>query len=155
RGEEVVDLADLLADRLRDHLVLGGDGERLDPEVDEAEPRPLGHVRIGDRAQAADRVVRDRLLRELPELPPGLVEAGEVEVALRAEVPVEDRLGDPGLAGDLGRGGAAVALAEEDAAGRVEHGLAACLRRETSPDGAHAASTAAAGACAGSGWCTL
>ena len=66
-------------------------------------------------------------------LPPRLVEAREVEVALRAEVPVEDRLGDPGLAGDLGRRRAAVALLEEDAAGRVEHDLPAVFGREPRP----------------------
>ena len=116
--------------RLGDHGVLGGLGERLDPEVDEPELRALRHVGVGDRAEAAGRVLRERLLGELAELPPRLVEAGEVEVALRAEVPVEDRLGDPRLAGDLGRRRAAVALLEEDPAGGVEHRLPALLGRE-------------------------
>ena len=41
---------------------------------------------------------------------------------------VEDRLGDPGLARDLGGRRAAVALLEEDAAGRVEHAPAGAPR---------------------------
>src|SRR6266511_3806175 len=49
-----------------------------------------------------------------------LVEAGEIEVALRGEVAVEDRLGHAGLAGDLGRGRPSVAAAGEDAAGGIE-----------------------------------
>jgi hypothetical protein len=52
-------------------------------------------------------------------LPDG-VEAGEVELALRGEVPVEHRLGDAGLARDLRRGRAAVAALGEDAAGRLD-----------------------------------
>ena len=57
-GEEVVHLADLLAQRLGDHRVLRGLGQRLDPEVDEAELRPLRHVGVGDRPEAAGRVRR-------------------------------------------------------------------------------------------------
>ena len=92
-----------------DHGVVGGLGERLDPEVDEPEPRALRHVGVGDRAEAAGAGRRRAPPRRARGTAPRLVEAGEVEVALRAEVPVEDRLGDARLAGDLGRRRAAVA----------------------------------------------
>ena len=54
---------------------------------------PLRHVGVGDRAEAAcpDRR-RSPPPHDSRKLPPRLVEAREVEVALRAEVPVEDRL---------------------------------------------------------------
>src|SRR5579872_2840656 len=100
-GEEIVHLADLPAHRLGDDGVVGSLAERLDPEVDEPELRAFGHVRVGDRAEARVRVTRERLLGLLAEALPGLVEAGEIEIALGAEMAVEDRLGDSGLTRDL------------------------------------------------------
>src|SRR5205814_3699920 len=108
------------------------------------------HVGVGDRAEAADGILRERLLCGLAEAAPCLVEAGEVEVALGAEVAVEDRLGDACLAGDLGRRRAAVRRAREHAAGGVEHRLPTCDCREPRSRRTHAAisgtSTAAASA---------
>src|SRR5205823_10549340 len=46
---------------------------------------------------------------------PHVVERGEVEVALRREVPIQDRLRDPGGARDLGGRRTAVAALREDA----------------------------------------
>src|SRR4051812_9587989 len=116
-GEECVHLAHLVAERSRDHAVLGSLGQRLDPEVDHSQALALRHVAIRDDAEALDRVGRDRLAGLLTEGRPGVAEAGEVEVALRAEVPVENRLGDAGLAGDLGCRSAAVAGAREHGPG--------------------------------------
>ena len=118
------------AHRLRDHRVLGGLGQRLDPEVDEPELRALRHVGVDDRAQAARRDPSASASSAISrKLPPGLVEAGEVEVALRAEVAVEDRLGDPRLARDLGRRRAAVARARRRRGRRCRAPPAAARRR--------------------------
>ena len=68
--------------------------------------------------------------RSLAEAAPRLVEAREVEVALRAEVAVEDRLADARLARDLRGRRPAVARAGEERARRVEHGLPPRLRRQ-------------------------
>src|SRR5207248_6816707 len=81
--------------------------------------------------------------RDLAEARPRLVEAREIEVALRAEVPVEDRLGDARLARDLGGRRTAVARPREDAAGGVEHRLPPCVRGQAVADLRHAASAIA------------
>src|SRR5207249_1686556 len=72
---------------------------------------------------------------------------------LRAEVPVEDRLRDAGLTGDLRGRRAAVALAEERLAGRVEHGLPALHGGEARPGrgGELRHASASTEACPGSG----
>ena len=91
----------------------------------EPQLRALRHVGVRDRAEAAaaGSSASAALGARLAEARPRLVEAGEVQVALRAEVPVEDRLGDPRLARDLRGRRAAIARAREDAAGGVEHRL--------------------------------
>src|SRR5262249_6644152 len=107
-GEEGVDLADLPAYRLCDRRGVRRPLPRPDPPGGPADAGTARHVRVADHAETAARVVCERLLGRCPEARPRLVEAREVEVALRAEVPVEDRLGDPRLARDLGRRRAAV-----------------------------------------------
>src|SRR5690348_16963750 len=148
--EEVVHLAHLPAKRRCDHAILRRLGERLDPQVDEPDPRALRHVGVGDRAETAVRIVRDRLLADRAEARPRLVEAREIEVALRAEVAIEDRLADPGLARDLCSRRTAVARLGEDAAGGVQYRLPPGLGGEPKPCRGHAASTA--GCCAASSW---
>src|SRR4051812_10479847 len=83
-GEEVVHLSDLGAEGLRDQRVVGGFREGLNPQIDEADLLALRHVGVGDRAEARGGVLVDRLLRRGSEARPRVVEAGEVEVALRA-----------------------------------------------------------------------
>jgi hypothetical protein len=113
-----VHLAELAAEERADLLVLAGLGERLDPERDRLQaarrvelagalPEPRDDV-------AAARLSELRVECRAEGLPRG-VETREVELALRGEVAVEDRLGDARRAGDLRGRGAAVAGAREDA----------------------------------------
>src|SRR4051812_40914156 len=98
----------------------------------------------------ADRLDGGARVRRLVELPlpllarlrPHVLERGEVQVALRGEVPVQDRLRDPRGAGDL-RGGRAVvaALGEEEERG-LDQVLPAVRGRHPGSGDAHAASSA-------------
>ena len=114
--------------------IVGGLGQRLDPEVDEHDPRRSAFLEVGlaDRAQPVRRIrlALERLVPERAHALPDRVQAGEVELALRGEVAVEDRLGDAGLTGDLRGGRAAVAALGEDAAGRLDDRLPALRPRE-------------------------
>src|SRR3954452_1962010 len=134
-GEEVVVLADLGSECGGDTLAARGLRQRLDPQVDQSDARFRAglHVRVGDRAEAALGVLLDRLVAHGTKLLPRLLEAREVEVALRAEVAVEDRLGDLGGARDLRRRRAAVARAREDVARRVEDRLPALRGTQPQP----------------------
>src|SRR5438874_3971793 len=123
-GDELVHLAHLATQRAADLGVVCGLRQRLDPEVDEHGARGGARLEVGlaDRLQPVRRVLLtpDGLLPEHAHLLPDRVEAGEVELPLRREMAVENRLGDPGLAGDLRCGRAAVASLREDAASRFD-----------------------------------
>ena len=119
RGDEVVHLAHVPAELLAELGVLVRLAQRLHPELGHLELavadrhvaaahrlERLAHVWPSTRAPAPSDVAR---------LPPHVVERGEIEVALRREVAVEDRLGDARRARDLRRRRAAVAAVGEDA----------------------------------------
>src|SRR5439155_18176156 len=84
----------------------------------------------------------ERRLPDRTDLQPRLVDAREVQVPLRREVPVEDRLADAGLACDLRSRRPPVAPLREHPAGGLEDSGAPLRRGEPGPDGAHAASNA-------------
>ena len=75
----------------------------------------LRHVRVGDPRRGSG-AGSSAIASSAPsrKLAPRLVEAREVEVALRAEMAVQDRLADARLARDLGRRRAAVARASKN-----------------------------------------
>src|SRR5205823_7677591 len=111
-GYEIVHLAHVLAHVAAKLGVLAGLAERLDPELVGMHTLRAEHrdrLRHREQPLAWIGLVDDDLLDRLAEAPPHLVEAGEVEVALAAEVPVEDRLADAGGAGDVSCSRAAVA----------------------------------------------
>jgi hypothetical protein len=93
--DEVVHLAHVAAQVPAEHRILRRLAQRLHPELGELElRRPDGDVPLAD---GLDRCARVFGLLELPL--PGLpdrhvLERGEVEVGLRGEVPVQDRLRD-------------------------------------------------------------
>src|SRR5205823_14619480 len=74
---------------------------------------------------------------------PHVLETGEVEVALRGEMPVENRLADARLARDLCGRRPAVGALRERPAGRVEERGAALARCKTG----HAARASASSGC--------
>src|SRR5205823_9963961 len=117
----------------------------LHPELGELElRRPQRGVPFADRLDGGARVGR---LVELPlplraRLRPDVLERGEVQVALRGEVPVQDRLRDTGGAGDLRCGRAVVAALGEEANCSLHQVLAAVGRRHPRRRDAHAASSA-------------
>src|SRR6266404_1905315 len=143
-GEELVHGLHVLPHVLSELFVLCGFAEGLHPELRElvlAVARP-------DRAaahllQAGPHVggVRDRLLPRAPSLRPHVVEDGEIEIALRREVAVEDRLGDACGARDLRRRRPAVAALGEDPDRRLDQ-LEPAFRRRQPRRGLHAAISA-------------
>ena len=98
----------------------------------------------------ADRLDRGAGVGRLVELPlPGLarlrphvLERGEVEIALRGEMAVQDRLRDPGGACDLRGRRAVVAALGEEADRGLDQMLPAVGRRHPRGGDAHAASSA-------------
>src|SRR6478609_3258398 len=84
----------------------------------------------------------ERPLPGVAGLRPDVLERGEVQVALRGEVPVEDRFRDPGRAGDLRGGRAVVAALGEEADRGLDEVLPALGRRHPRRGDAHAASSA-------------
>ena len=143
--DEVVHLTHLAAQVAFQLGVLGGLAQRLNPELRELElRRPDRDVPLADRL---DRGAGVGGLVELPlpglaRLRPDVLERGEVQVALRGEVPVEDRLRDAGGAGDLrGRRPVVTALGEE-ADRRFDQVPPAVDRRHPRRRGGHAAISA-------------
>src|SRR5581483_7732872 len=125
--------------------------ERLHPQTREQDSLLLRLLhRALDRPDPVAGLgpLQRRAVPDRADLPPGLVDAGEEEVSLRREVAVEDGLGHPRLARDLGRRDAAVAAAREDVAGDVEEVRAALLGGETGARDRHAAAAAPASASA-------
>jgi hypothetical protein len=130
-----VHLSQLTPQEALDLLVLAGLVQRLDPERDRLDPArgvelARGLADRGHRLAVAELV--ELGVERRPQRFPGGLEAREVEVALRAEVAVQDRLGDAGLAGDLGGRGAAVAADHEDALSSRDDRLPALRRRQAS-----------------------
>ena len=152
-GDVVVHLPHLGRERGADHRVVVRHGERLHPEV--------GEHRAGSRARSNASTAIAGIHRAgsgsaaTPLVPPGAgvrprgLEAREVELALRGEVAVQDRLGDAALARDLRRRRAPVAAVGEDPAGRVEHGLPALGRREARRRSCRSTASTASGAAPG------
>src|SRR5256714_9382992 len=100
-----------------------------------------GDVPLADRLDRGTRVGR---FVELPlplraRLRPDVLERREVEVALRGEVAVEDRLGDSGGAGDLGGSGAVIAPVGEETERRLDQMLTALGSRHPGRTDGHAA----------------
>src|SRR5436853_280546 len=98
----------------------------------------------------ADRLDRGAGVGRLGELPlpslarlrPNVLERGEIEVTLRGEMPVEDRLRDTGGAGDLGGGRAVVAALGEEADRGVDEVLPPLGGRHPRSGRAHTAISA-------------
>jgi len=143
-GHEVVDLAHVAAEVLAELGVLGRLAEGLHPELGHLELAVANrHVAAAHRLEGFADVV-GRLERPLPRgarLSPHVIERREVEVALRGEVTVEDRLGDARRAGDLRRRRAPVAPVREDLDRRRDQRFAALGRRQANR-ARHAASSA-------------
>src|SRR6266851_1795316 len=144
RREEVVHLAHVLAHILPQLRILGRLAQRLHPQL-----RELG-LAVADAEMAAAhrleartdvRRVGDRFLPRRARLRPDEVEGGEVEVALRREVPVQDRLRDACGACDLRRRRPAVAAFREDTDRGLDE-LETALRRGQAGRGLHAAISA-------------
>src|SRR5436190_15187182 len=89
-----------------------------------------GYVAAAHRRQELVGRLRflDRIVPGRTEAVPRRVDTREVEVALRGEVPVEDRLAHARLARDLGGCGPAIRALREDAEGRIDQ-RATALRR--------------------------
>src|SRR5215212_3122155 len=122
-GDEAVDFAHVPPDVAADLRVVVSLREGLDPEVGDEALLVLG--REVAAAHRADPEGRIRLLGDggLPHraaLGPGSIETREVEVALRGEVTVEDRLRDTRSARDLRRRCAMVGALREDLARSLE-----------------------------------
>src|SRR5438034_634576 len=103
-GDEVVHLAHVATEMATELRVLGGLAERLDPQ--------LGHLELAIVSRDVSPPHRLERLADVCRRPEGLlprrttpaphvVERGEIEVALRSEVAVEDRLRAPGGPRDL------------------------------------------------------
>ena len=130
-----------------------GFDERLHPQVRDHGAILRGAPRANHRLVPQRRIGLSRhgLVPDRAHPIPGLGEAGEVEVALGGEVPVQDRFRDTGFAGDFRGGRASVASRREDPAGRVDQRgapFSGCEARPsarlTRPRGAHSAASAAA-----------
>ena len=114
-----------------DLRVLARLGDRLHPEA--RQQRPSSRASSPARSRASPRP-RPRCSISasirVADPAPRLVEARDVEVALRREVPVQDRLRDAGLARDLRRRRARVAPLREDAQRRLDDAPAGARRRQ-------------------------
>src|SRR5439155_1826775 len=146
-GDEVVHLAHVAAEMATELGILGGLAERLDPQ--------LGHLEFAVASRDVTPPHRLERLADVCRRPEGLlprrtspaphvVERGEIEVALRPEVAVEDRLRDAGGPRDLGRRRAAIAAFGEDADRRLDQRLAALGRRHPGWGNRQAASSSSA-----------
>src|SRR5207247_4990016 len=113
-GEEVVHLAHVSTHEPADLGILARLCDRLHPQAREQRLQ-IPHRR---RAHAAPRLRRPQLvdlrLQLAADATPGLVQAREVEIALRREVAVQDRLGDTGFPRDLRSRRSRVAPVRED-----------------------------------------
>ena len=144
-----VHLLELGPQKLSDRRLLARLRQRLDPERDRFDP--AGGVKlaraVADRPDEVAVRTRGALrVQRVPEARPGVREAGQVELELRSEVPVENRLGDAGCGSDLGRRRAAVAARFEDPQRCVDDRLPALRRRQARPLRAQAATSAETGA---------
>jgi glutamine synthetase type I len=119
----------------------------------ESLPESLGEaIAAAEESEVVEKTLgpelRELLLDRLPEAQPCLVQACKPEVALGGEMPVDDGLGDPGLACDVGRRRARIAAGGEHAQRRVDDRRPALVGRKPGRD-AHAASRTACRGCSG------
>src|SRR5262245_2953608 len=143
--DEVVHLAHVPAQVALQLGILGRLTQRLHPQLRELElRRPDRDVPLADRLDGGAGIggLVELPLPVLARLRPDVLERREVQVALRGEVPVQDRLRDAGGAGDLRGGGAVVAAVREEADRRLDQVPAAIGRRHPGRCDAHAASSA-------------
>ena len=144
-GDVVVHLAEVAPEVAPDLLVVGRLAQCVQPELRGGKPSPAqARDRPRDCQHPAGRVGlrRDLLLDRLAQAAPDLVHAGEKELALRAEVAVEDRLRHACSAGDLSSRRTAVRAGREDRERRIDDRRSAVGRRQTRPRDRHRAGSA-------------
>src|SRR6266536_109516 len=152
-GHEVVHLAHVAAEVPAELGVLARLPEGLHPELRHLELAVADpDLAVADCLECVAHVV-GRGERPLPggaDIAPHVIERREIEVALRGEVAIEDRLRDPRRARDLGRRRTAIAALGEDPDRSLDQCLAALGRRQPCRRDGHAASNSLTTA---SGWC--